>query len=101
MPHRHSPAETFEVSSGRLHAFIAGQGKISAGPGETIEVPPNRWHVVFALRQSRARVTVEPGMRFDDLIACGAAIGSGDVRPATLRRMGRLLREHDCVPRVP
>jgi hypothetical protein len=71
------------------------------GTGGVVEIPPGRWHMLVALAPTRAHVVVEPAMRFDELIACMAAISGGDVRRATLRRMNELLAEHDCAPRLP
>ena len=101
MPHRHRPVEVFDVTSGELLALIAGQGLVRAKPGETIKVPRDRWHVIFAYKRTTAKVKITPGMHFDELIATGAAVGSGDVKPTTLRKLANLMREHDCVPRVP
>jgi mannose-6-phosphate isomerase-like protein (cupin superfamily) len=101
MAHRHRPAERFEVRSGALLALIAGRVPFLAREGDVIEVPAGRWHMVVALRPSRALVSVRPAMRFDQLLACSAAVGSGDLHPHTLRRLNALLHEHDCMPRFP
>jgi mannose-6-phosphate isomerase-like protein (cupin superfamily) len=97
LPHRHVVAEHFEFAHGALCAFIAGRRPRIVRAGETIDVPPNRWHYILALRRSRARVLISPGMHFDELLLVWAAVGRGDLRPATLRRLGPLLREHGCV----
>jgi hypothetical protein len=36
-------------------------------------------------------------MRFDELLVAWAALGRGDLRPATIRRLLPLLREHGCI----
>jgi hypothetical protein len=101
LAHRHRPTERVEVRSGTLLAFIAGFAPRLARSGDTVEIPSGRWHMLVGLTPSRARVSVRPAMHFDQLLACAAAVGSGDVRPGTLRRLDALLREHDCAPRLP
>ena len=101
MPHRHRPAERFDVTKGELFAVVGGQGLVRAKAGETIEIPANRWHMIFSFKRSSARVEIAPGMHFDELIATGAAVAKGDLRGSTLRRLANLLREHAAVPRVP
>jgi mannose-6-phosphate isomerase-like protein (cupin superfamily) len=96
LPHRHLPSERFDFVSGAPLVWIQGRPPRLARPGEVIEVPSRRWHFVLAFRRTRAEVSVRPGMRFDELLACGAAVGSGDLRPGTLRTLVRLLREHGC-----
>src|SRR5437763_7357023 len=44
LPHRHLPAERFELSGGALCALIAGRPPQIARRGDVVEVPPNRWH---------------------------------------------------------
>jgi predicted nucleotidyltransferase len=78
-------------------ACVGGRRPRIVRAGETIDVPPNRWHYILALRRSAARVSIRPAMHFDELLVVWAAVGRGDLRPATLRRVGRLLREHGCV----
>lgn len=95
-PHRHLVAERFELTQGTVWVFVAGQGVRLARAGDAIIVPSRRWHFVLAVRRTRAQVLVQPAMRFDELLAVWAAIGSGDLRPATLRRLLPLLREHRC-----
>ena len=99
--HRHHPAEHFEIKSGDLLAFVAGRMPRRLRAGDAISVPGGRWHLLVALGTTVARVTVDPPMRFAELLRCQAAVGSGDLRPGTLRRLNALLREHDCVPRLP
>jgi mannose-6-phosphate isomerase-like protein (cupin superfamily) len=103
LPHRHLPAERFQFVTGVAFVWIQGWRPGLIRAGEVIEVPSQRWHFVLALRRVRAEVSVHPGMRFDELLACFAAFGSGDLRPATLRTLGRLLRAHGCfgTPRAP
>lgn len=97
LPHRHLVAERFEFSRGLAGAFIAGQRpRLVRGRG-VVEVPPARWHFVLALRRTRARVYIVPGMRFDELLVVWAAIGHGDLRLRVLRRLVPLLREHGCL----
>jgi quercetin dioxygenase-like cupin family protein len=99
--HRHRPTERIEVRSGALLAFVAGSMPRRVQSGDTVEIPSGRWHMLVALAPSSARVSVRPPMRFEELLTCAAAVGSGDVRPSTLRRLDALLREHDCAPRLP
>jgi hypothetical protein len=101
LAHRHLPAERIEVESGALIAFVAGRLPRRAGAGDVVEIPPRRWHLLVAVLPTRAHVTVEPAMRFGELIACMASVSRGDLRPATLRRVNELLAEHDCAPRLP
>jgi quercetin dioxygenase-like cupin family protein len=97
LPHRHLPAERFEISSGLLAVWIAGGPPTLAGAGDVVVVPPERWHYIVALRRTFARVLIRPGMRFDELLQTLAAVGSGDLRPSTLRRLAPLLREHGFI----
>lgn len=103
LPHRHLPTERFEFVTGVVFAWIQGRRPGLIRAGEVIEVPSQRWHYLLALGRVRAEVSVRPGMRFDELLACFAAFGSGDLRPGTLRTLGRLLRAHGCfgTPRAP
>jgi mannose-6-phosphate isomerase-like protein (cupin superfamily) len=97
LPHRHLPAERFEISSGLLAVWIAGHPPTLAGPGDVVVVPPERWHYIVSLRRTFARVVIRPGMHFDELLQTLAAVGSGDLRPGTLRRLAPLLREHGFI----
>lgn len=97
LPHRHFPTEGFDISDGTLWVWVAGRRPWVARSGDVISIPSRRWHFVLALRRSRAYVSVRPGMRFDELLVTGAAVGSGDLRPATVRRLVSLLREHGCI----
>jgi len=102
LAHRHRPSERVDVRSGVLVAFVAGRRPRRVRGGESVEIPPGRWHMlVAALSPATARVSVHPAMHFQELLTCSAAVGSGDMRPRTLRRLDDLLREHDCVPRMP
>lgn len=96
-PHRHLPAERFHFTRGAVVAWIAGRRPRLARAGDVVEVPPQRWHFLLALRRSHAHVLIRPGMRFDELLVTWAAVGRGDVRPATLLRLVPLLREHGCI----
>jgi len=100
LPHRHRPGERIDVSTGVLVAFVAGRRPRRVRGGESVEIPPGRWHMLVALARATARVSVQPAMHFQELLTCSAAVGSGDVRPKTLRRLVALLREHDCLPRM-
>jgi mannose-6-phosphate isomerase-like protein (cupin superfamily) len=97
LPHRHVVAEHFEFVRGTVFAFVGAQRPRIVRAGATIDVPPNRWHYIVALRPTRARVSIRPAMHFDELLVVWAAIGRGDLRPSTLRRLGPLLREHACI----
>lgn len=97
LPHRHVVAEHVEFAHGTVCAFIAGMRPRILRAGETIDVPPNRWHYILALRRTGACVRIRPAMHFDELLMVWAAVGRGDLRPATLRRLGPLLREHGCL----
>jgi mannose-6-phosphate isomerase-like protein (cupin superfamily) len=97
LPHRHLPEERFEIASGLLYVWIAGSPPTVARRGDVVVVPPGRWHYIVALRSTRARVVIRPGMHFDELLQTMAAVGSGDLRPGTLRRLAPLLREHGCI----
>ena len=97
LPHRHLPAERFEISSGLLAVWIAGRRPTLAGAGDVVVVPPERWHYIVALQRTFARVLVKPGMHFDELLQTAAAVGSGDLRPGTLLRLAPLLREHGFI----
>jgi hypothetical protein len=77
--------------------WIAGERPRIARAGDIVEVPAGRWHFLLALRRSQARVTIHPGMRFDELLMTWAQLGSGDLRPAALKRIVPLLREHGCL----
>jgi hypothetical protein len=101
MPHRHRPAERVEVQSGTLIAFIAGQRPRPARAGDTVDIPPNQWHMLLAVTRVRARTRVVPAMRFRELLEVSAAVSNGDVRLSTLRRLNELLHEHDSLPRPP
>ena len=96
-PHRHLPVERFQIKTGRLLVFIARRRPRLVGAGALVEVPAGRWHYLLALRRARASVVIEPGMRFDELLVDWAAVGRGDLRPAVLRRLKPLLREHGCI----
>jgi len=98
--HRHAVAERFEVRSGDLLAFQQGWGWRRIGPGDVVDVPSGVWHMVLALKRSTAHVVVSPPRHFADVLRCSCAVATGDVRPATLRRLNDALREHDCVPRL-
>ncbi|MFL5830760.1 MAG: cupin domain-containing protein [Solirubrobacteraceae bacterium] len=97
LPHRHLPEERFEIASGLLYVWIAGRPPTVARRGDVVVVPPGRWHYIVALRSTHARVVIRPGMHFDELLQTMAAVGSGDLRPGTLRRLAPLLREHGCI----
>jgi hypothetical protein len=97
LPHRHRPVERFKITDGSLLALVAGQWPRIARSGDLVEVPTGRWHFLFALRRSRARVFIEPAMHFDELLVKWAEVGSGHLRAETLRRLPQLLREHDCI----
>jgi mannose-6-phosphate isomerase-like protein (cupin superfamily) len=97
LPHRHLPEERFEISSGALYVWIAGRAPKIARAGDVVVVPSGRWHYIVALSSAHARVVIRPGLHFDELLQTWAAIGSGDVRPRTLRRLAPLLREHGCI----
>jgi quercetin dioxygenase-like cupin family protein len=97
LPHRHLPEERFEIESGLLYVWIAGRPPTVARRGDVVVVPSGRWHYILALRTTHARVVIRPGMHFDELLQTMAAVGSGDLRPGTLRRLARLLREHGCI----
>ena len=99
--HRHGVSEHIDVRSGELLALVQGRLPRRMRAGDALLVPGNTWHMLVALRRSSARVTVRPAMRFAEVLRCFAAVGSGDVRPQTLRRLNALLREHGCVPRLP
>jgi mannose-6-phosphate isomerase-like protein (cupin superfamily) len=101
VPHRHLPTEEFEVLSGRLLVFIAGRRPLVARAGDTFEIPSRHWHWIVAPGRARARVVVRPAMHFDEMLACQAAVGSGDIGAQTLRRLNELMREHECAPRLP
>ena len=96
-PHRHLPAERFELSSGTVCVWIAGRQPWLARAGDVIEVPPHRWHFLVAIAPTHAHVFVRPAMRFDELLVAVAALGSGDLRPQTISRVVPLLREHGCI----
>jgi quercetin dioxygenase-like cupin family protein len=96
-PHRHDVAEQFTITSGAVATWIAGRRPRIARRGDLVEVPPRRWHFLLALEPARAHVTIRPGMRFDELLVLWARLGSGDLRPATIRRVLPLLREHGCL----
>jgi mannose-6-phosphate isomerase-like protein (cupin superfamily) len=100
-PHRHAVDEHVEVRSGELLAFVAGRRPRRVQAGRSIDIPSGRWHVLLAPEGATAQVTVQPRKRFDELLTYTAAVGSGDLRPATLRRLNALLREHECAPRFP
>ena len=97
LPHRHLVAEHFEFVRGTVCAFVGGRRPRIVRGGGMIDVPPNRWHYIVALRPARARVSIRPAMHFDELLVVWAAVSRGDLRPATLRRLRRLLREHGCI----
>jgi hypothetical protein len=101
LAHRHRPSERIDVSAGVLVAFVAGRRPRRVRGGESVEIPPGRWHMLVALTPATARVSVHPAMHFQELLTCSAAVGSGDLRQRTLRRLDALMREHDCVPRMP
>lgn len=96
-PHHHLPVERFEFTSGAAFVWIEGQPPRLVHAGDTFEVPSQRWHYVLALGRCRARVSIRPGMRFDELLVDMAALGSGELRPTILRRVLPLLREHGCL----
>jgi mannose-6-phosphate isomerase-like protein (cupin superfamily) len=96
-PHRHIPAERLELSSGAVCVWIAPGRPWLARAGDVIEVPPRRWHFLVAIARTRARVSIRPAMRFDELLVALAAIGSGDLRADAVRRVVPLLREHGCI----
>lgn len=96
-PHRHLPAERLEITEGALCVWIAGRPPRLVQPGKIVEVPSGRWHFLVALRHSRARVSVRPGMRFDELLVDWAKLGTGRWRPSLLARVVPLLREHGCL----
>lgn len=96
-PHRHVVAERFRFTGGRALAWIAGRRPRVVGAGEMIEVPPNQWHFILAIRQTTAQVSITPGMRFDELLVLWAALGRGDLRPRMVRRVIPLLRLHGCL----
>jgi mannose-6-phosphate isomerase-like protein (cupin superfamily) len=97
LPHRHLVAERFELVGGRLWVWVQGRRPWIAYPGDTIEVPPARWHFVLALQRSKAKVTIRPGVQFDELLVRWAALGSGDIKLEHLRRILPLLRLHGCI----
>jgi mannose-6-phosphate isomerase-like protein (cupin superfamily) len=101
LAHRHRPSERFAVRSGALLAFVQGRAPRRIESGDAVEIPGGRWHMLVALKPSSAHVTVRPAMRFQELLTCAAAAGSGDIRPRTLRRLNALMAEHDCLPRLP
>ena len=96
-PHRHVVTERFAITGGVAAVWIGGQRPRIARAGDVVEVPAGRWHFVVSLTRVRALVTIKPGMRFDELLAAWAQVGSGDLRPQTLRRVVPLLREHGCL----
>ena len=97
LPHRHLPTERFELTQGMLCVWIAGRLPQLMRAGDVVEVPSRSWHFIVALRSTRARVSVRPGMRFDELLVRWAALGRGDLGLTTLLRLVPLLREHGCI----
>jgi len=92
-PHHHPHEERFLVTQGRLVGWIAGQGRISKGPGERFVVPSQADHVVAngALGRSRAEVEAVPGGDFDHLLETAFDLSHGRMRRA--REVARLMRE--------
>jgi hypothetical protein len=101
LAHRHLPSERVDVRSGELIAFVVGRRPRRVRSPDSVEIPSGQWHMLVALVPATARVSVHPAMHFQELLTCSAAVGSGDVRPSTLRRLDTLMREHDCAPRLP
>ncbi len=104
-PHRHRHTEHFEVTAGRLAGWIAGEGRVSAGPDEEVTVPSWRDHFLGngALATTRARVTVRPAGRFERVFEVFFALASGRRPPgqrsrlAAVRELLRLMREEAIV----
>jgi hypothetical protein len=103
-PHRHRHTEHFQVSAGRLAGWIAGQGRISAGPGDEVTVPSWRDHFLGngALATTRARVTVRPAGQFERIFELFFALASGRRPPGHTRLSGarellRLMAEEGIV----
>ena len=92
-PHHHPHEERFRVTQGRLVGWVAGQGRISKGPGESFVVPSHADHVVAngALATSRAEVEAVPGGDFDRLLETAFELSHGRLRKAG--EVARLMRE--------
>jgi hypothetical protein len=97
-PHRHLMAEHFEFSQGAAFVWIAGQRPRIARAGDVVDVPPFRWHFVLGVSRTRARVSIRPGVRFDELLELWAQIGHGHLRTSGVGHLVALLREHGCLP---
>lgn len=83
-------AEHFEVQAGRM-AFLIGGGQRTLAVGEQATVPPGTWHRWWnpGEEEVRARVRVEPALRFADAILafwglCADGHTNAEGRPSPL-----------------
>ncbi len=92
-PHHHPFSEHFQMTSGRLGGWIAGEGRFSRRAGEELTIPAGVDHVVFnaAAGFTRARVEARPIAQFDRLLESAFALSTGHV--GQLGRVARLMRD--------
>lgn len=101
LPHRHRPAERFEVREGTLLIWIAGRGVVRPGPGDVVEIPPQRFHFVAngGARRAWARVEVRPAGTMEEMMREAFALSDprsllGDT-PASPRRLAALMEDNE------
>lgn len=95
LPHRHPPAERFEVVTGRLSLWVAGVGKRVLGPGEALTVPPLRPHHVWNAGDEvvHCRVELRPGDRLERFFARSFGLTYAAAHPS-LKEAARLNLEY-------
>jgi mannose-6-phosphate isomerase-like protein (cupin superfamily) len=97
-PHRHRPTERFELRQGALQVWIAGKGTLRARPGDVVEVPSHRTHVVAngGTTEAWARVEVRPAGTMEELFREAFALADPrSLRRANPRRLAALFEDNE------
>jgi quercetin dioxygenase-like cupin family protein len=97
LPHRHPQRERFQVEAGVLAGWLEGRGLLRARPGEVLEVPPGRSHMLWngALATTRAHVVVEPADGMERFYEAVFEASGGGLDAA--RRVPGLARRHEVL----